>query len=559
MTGNWRDRAGTVFNCRKRSASGSRGMVVSNHPLASAAGAEMLAAGGNAIDAAIATLFALTVVEPMMVGIIGGGMAHIRLADGSHRFIDGQSTVPLAVKPDTYRSKPGSAHDVFDTVDDENLNGPKAVATPGSLKAWCETLQRFGTMSLADVMQPAIKHASRGYAATPYLHECIADSADDMRKDKPIAAIYLPNGEPLKPGERVVQAEYAETLKYIAQHGSAALYGGPLGDVLVDYMKANGGFIAREDLTSYKTVERAPIRADYRGWEILGPPPPAASGVHIAQMLNIIEGYDIAAKGFGTAETIHLLAEVLKIAFADRAAASGDPDYIKVPVQRLTSKDYARERRERIDIVRAQPWGAGVSQLEGAHTTHMTAADSMGNVVATTQTINNLFGAKILIPGLGTVPNNYMNLYDPRPGHALSLAPGKRVTTSMSPMMALRNGRLAYALGLPGGRRIFPSALQALINLIDHGMSLQEAVEAPRVWTEGNALEVELAVPDAVRAKLTGWGHKVAAVPTVAGGMNAIQFGEDGMLTGAACWRADGTPVAIAGGLARAGVRFGLA
>src|SRR6202140_2079301 len=155
ITGNWRDRAGTVFECQKRSASGSRGMVVSNHPLASAAGAEMLAAGGNAIDAAIATLFALTVVEPMMVGIIGGGMAHIRLSDGSHRFIDGQSSVPLAVKPGTYRSKPGSAHDVFDTVDDENLNGPKAVAVPGSLKAWCEALQRFGTMTLADV----IKHA----------------------------------------------------------------------------------------------------------------------------------------------------------------------------------------------------------------------------------------------------------------------------------------------------------------------------------------------------------------------------------------------------------------
>jgi gamma-glutamyltranspeptidase/glutathione hydrolase len=559
MSGHWRDRAGTTFDCRKRPASGSRGMVVSNHPLASAAGAEMLAAGGNAIDAAIATLFTLTVVEPMMVGIIGGGMAHIRLADGSHRFIDGQSTVPLAVKPDTYKSKPGSAHDVFDTVDDENLNGAKAVAVPGSLKAWCETLQRFGTMSLADVMQPAIKHAARGYTATPYLHECIADSVDDMRKDEPISAIYLPNGEPLKPGERVVQAEYAETLKYIAQHGSAALYSGPLGAILVDYMKAHGGFIARDDLASYKTVERAPIRAAYRGWEILGPPPPAASGVHIAQMLNILEGYDIAANGFGTAETIHLLAEVLKIAFADRAAASGDPDYIKVPVQRLISKDYASERRRAIDVHRAQQWGAGVSQLESAHTTHMTAADAMGNVVATTQTINNLFGAKILIPGLGTVPNNYMNLYDPRPGHALSLAPGKRVTTSMSPMMALRDGRLAYALGLPGGKRIFPSALQALINLIDHGMSLQEAVEAPRVWTEGNALEVEFAVPEAVRAKLASWGHKVAAVPTVAGGMNAIQFGDDGMLTGAACWRADGTPIGLAGGLARAGVRFDLA
>jgi gamma-glutamyltranspeptidase / glutathione hydrolase len=559
MTGNWRDRAGTTFDCQKQPASGSRGMVVSNHPLASAAGAEMLAADGNAIDAAVATLFALTVVEPMMVGIIGGGMAHIRLSDGSHRFIDGQSTVPLQVRPDTYRSRPGSAHDVFDTVDDENLNGPKAVAVPGSLKAWCEAQQRFGIMNLADVMQPAIRHAARGFAATPYLHECIVDGAQEMRKDRAISAIYLPKGTPLKAGERVVQSEYAETLTYISRHGETALYQGPLGDILVDYMKAHGGFITRDDLTSYKTVERSPVRADYRGWEILGPPPPAASGVHIAQMLNILEGYDIAAMGFGTAETIHHLAEVLKIAFADRAAASGDPDFVGVPVERLTSKDYANERRRAIDSGRAQRWSAGVQQLEGAHTTHMTAADAMGNVVATTQTINNLFGAKFLIPGLGTVPNNYMNLYDPRPGHALSLAPGKRVTTSMSPMMALRHGKLVYALGLPGGKRIFPSALQALINLIDHGMSLQEAVEAPRVWTEGNALEVELAVPDGVRADLASMGHKVAAVPTVAGGMNAIQFHDDGRLTGAACWRADGTPIGLAGGLARPGIRFGLA
>src|ERR1700694_3656183 len=542
MTSNWRDRAGTDFDCQKQPASGSRRMVVSTHPLASAAGAEMLAAGGNAIDAAIATLFTLTVVEPMMVGIIGGGMAHIRLADGSHRFIDGQSTVPLAVKPDTYRSKPGSAHDVFDTVDDENLNGPKAVAVPGSLKAWCETLRRFGTMSLADVMQPAIKHASRGFLATPYLHECIVDGAREMLKDEAISAIYLPDGKPLNAGDRVIQAEYSETLTYISRHGEAAPYHGPLGDVLADYMKAHGGFITREDLTSYKTVERAPIRADYRGWEILGPPPPAASGVHIAQMLNILEGYDIAAKGFGTAETIHLLAEAIKIAFADRAAASGDAGFVGVQVARLISKDYAGERRGAIDPGRAQRWAAGVTQLEGAHTTHMTAADAFGNVVATTQTINNLFGAKFLIPGLGTVPNNYMNLYDPRAGHALSLAPGKRVTTSMSPVMALRRGKLVYALGLPGGKKIFPSALQALVNLIDHGMSLQEAVEAPRVWTEGNALEVELAVPDAVRAKLTAMGHEVLAVPTVAGGMNGIQFHDDGRMSGAACWRADGTP-----------------
>ncbi|MBR0950002.1 gamma-glutamyltransferase [Bradyrhizobium canariense] len=559
MGGSWRDRTTTNFECQKMPAVSSRGMVVSNHPLASSAGAEMLAAGGNAVDAAIATLFALTVVEPMMVGIIGGGMAHIRLADGSHRFIDGQSTVPAAVRDTSYTSMPGSAHDVFDTVGNENLNGPKAVATPGSLKAWCETLHRFGTMSLADVMQPAIKHAARGYTVTPYLHECIGESAAEMRKDKPIAAIYLPNGEPLKVGERVVQAEYAETLRYIADHGETALYEGPLGDILVDYMEKAGGFIRRNDLVSYKTVERQPIRADYRGWTIFGPPPPAASGVHIAQMLNILEGYDIGGLGFGTSETIHYLAEVLKIAFADRAAASGDPDYVGVPVEKLTSKAYAEERRRAIDPARAQAWGAGVSQLEGAHTTHMTAADSFGNVVATTQTINNLFGAKIMIPGLGTIANNYMNLFDPRPGHALSLAPGKRVTTSMSPMMALNGGKLGYALGLPGGKRIFPSAMQALVNLIDHGMSLQEAVEAPRVWTEGNALEVEQKVPESVRAKLEGLGHKVQPVATVAGGMNGIAFHDDGNMTGAACWRADGTPVGISGGLAKAGIRFRLA
>ena len=402
----------------------------------------MLAAGGNAIDAAIATLFTLTVVEPMMVGIIGGGMAHIRLADGSHRFIDGQSTVPSAVRPDTYKSKPGSAHDVFDTVGDENLNGPKAVAVPGSLKAWCETLQRFGTMSLADVMQPAIKHAARGYAATPYLHECISDGAAEMLKDKPISAIYLPKGVPLKAGERVVQAEYAETLSYISQHGEAALYQGPLGDILVDYMKANGGFIAREDLTGYKTVERQPIRADYRGWEILGPPPPAASGVHIAQMLNILEGYDIAELGFGTARDHPLPRRGAE----DRLCRSRGRKRRSRLHQRAGGaadlEGLCRGTPPRDRPGRAQPWGAGVAQLESAHTTHMTAADAFGNVVATTQTINNLFGAKILIPGLGTVPNNYMNLYDPRPGHALSLAPGKRVTTSMSPMMALRDGKL---------------------------------------------------------------------------------------------------------------------
>jgi gamma-glutamyltranspeptidase/glutathione hydrolase len=554
----WRDRAGTAFACEKQPVNASRGVVVTNHPLASAAGAEMLAAGGNAIDAAISALFTLTVVEPMMVGIIGGGMAHVRLADGSHRIVDGQSAVPLACKPDCYRPVPGAAADVFDTIGDESLVGLKAVATPGSLKAWCETLRRFGTLPLADVMQPAIKHASRGFLVTPYLSECIANAAPDMLKDDGCAKVFLPGGKPLPAGARLARPEYADTLALIAKDGEAALYSGMIGQRLVECMEARGGFIGKADLAAIRTIERQPIRGSYRGWEIIGPPPPAASGVHVTQMLNILEGFDVRALGFGSRETVHLLAEVIKIAFADRAAATADPDFVEVPVARLTSKAYADERRAMIDLNRAKRWSPGVSPSQSAHTTHVTVADSTGNAIATTQTINSLFGARFMVPGTGIVPNNYMNLFDPRPGHALSVQPGKRVTTSMSPMMALRDGKLVYALGLPGGKKIFPSALQALVNLIDHGMSLQEAVEAPRIWTEGNALEIEPAFSDALREELVAMGHQAITVPTVAGGMNAVQFNGDGTLSGAACWRADGTPVGISGGLARAGVRFTL-
>ena len=552
----WRDRAATTFTCEKRPAQGSAGMAVSNHPLASAAGLEMLAGGGNAIDAAVAMQFALTVVEPMMVGLIGGTTMHVRLADGSHRILDGMSAVPLAGRPDMFRPIPGAAPEIYDTVDQENQVGPKAVAAPGSLRAWCLALQRYGTLSLADVMQPAIRHAGRGFTVTPYLSDCIVSAGPDLLKDKLAAARLLPDGTPLKAGARFVQADYAEALTLISRQGEAALHGGPLGDLLVACMEKTGGFVSRADLTGYKVVERAPIRGHYRGWEIVGPPPPAASGVHITQMLNILEGYDIAKLGFGTVDTLHLLAEALKIAFADRAEASGDPDFMTVPVERIVSKAYADQRRAEIDLAHARRWSGKLVAREGADTTHLTVADGKGNVVATTQTINSLFGARFIVPGTGMVPNDYMGTFDPRPGNALSIAPGKRVTTSMSPMMALRGGKVVYALGLPGGRKIFPSAMQALINLIDHGMSLQEAVEAPRIWTEGPVLEVEHGIPEAVRKGLEARGHKLQVMPTVAGGMNAIQFHNDGSMTGAACWRADGSAAGLGGGLARAGVRF---
>jgi gamma-glutamyltranspeptidase/glutathione hydrolase len=517
---------------------------------------EMLAAGGNAVDAAVAAQFALTVVEPMMVGLIGGTTCHIRLADGTHTVIDGMSAVPLSGRPDMYRPVPGAPPEVYEVEGHENQVGPKAVAAPGSLLAWTLALRRYGTMSLADVMQPAIRHATRGFTVTPYLSDCIESAAVDLLKDKLAAARLLPDGTPLKAGTRLVQADYGEALTLIAQKGEGALHGGPLGDLLVECMQKAGGFVAAKDLTDYRVVERTPIRGRYRDWEIVGPPPPAASGVHITQMLNILEGYDIKSLGFGTVETLHLLAEVLKIAFADRARASGDPAFVDVPVERITSKAYADQRRADIDLSRARRWTSGLLAKEGADTTHLTAADGKGNVVATTQTINSLFGARFVVPGIGMVPNDYMSNFDPRPGNALSIAPGKRVTTSMAPMMALRDGRLVYALGLPGGRKIFPSAWQALINLLDHGMTLQEAVEAPRIWTEGPVLEVEHGIPEKVRQGLAERGHKLQVMPTVAGGMNAIQFHDDGGMTGAACWRADGSPIAMGGGLARPGVRF---
>ena len=551
----WRARTATRFTQEKHPARGARGMAVTNHPLASAAAAETLAAGGNAADAAIAGLFALSVAEPMMVGILGGGMFHLRLPDGRHVVIDNQSRAPLSTGPTTYTPDPNAAPGTMDALERANALGPRAVASPGNLKGWCEVLARFGTLPLADVMEPAIRLAARGFRATPFLSDCAADCAADLARDAPIARLFLPDGQPVRPGARVVMGEYAETLRLIAREGPGTLYGGALGALYVEHIGRAGGYLAARDLTEYRTVEREAVRGTYRGHEILGPPPPSSGPLHIVQMLNILEAFDLRALGFGAPETNHLIAEALKIAFADRAAATADPDFVAVPVARLLSKDYAAQRRAEIGE-RARDFAAGVAPAEPAHTTHLTVADGDGMVVAATQTINSLFGARFLVPGTGMIPNNYMYLFTPHPGRANSVAPGKRVTSSMSPVIVLRAGRPAYALGLPGGLRIFASVMQALINLIDHGMTLAEAVEAPRLWTQGFAVEMERTFgEEAVRA-MEARGHRVSVVPNVAGGMCAIAFEPDGLMTGAACWRADGVPIGLGGGLARPGVRF---
>ena len=551
----WRARAGTRFATDKRPVHAARGMVVTNHPLASAAGAEMLAAGGNAVDAAVGALFALTVVEPMMVGILGAGHAHLLLAGGRHTVIDGYTTAPAAARPDMYRPLSDSWPDYLEAEGRENSVGLRAVGVPGTLAAWCEMLARFGTLDLEAITAPAIRHAERGFRVTGYLGECLVEAAGDLARFPASARVFLPGGTPLRAGELLVQTDYADTLRAVAAEGAPALHGGALGGRVAEHMAREGGLIALTDLRRYCTVERAPVRGTYRGFDVTGCPPPTGGGIHLIQILNLLESYDVAGLGFGTVDGIHLLAEALKIAFADRAAATGDPAFVEVPVARLIAKDYAAARRAEIDMAKAGAPAPAVT-AGSASTTHVTVADADGNVVAATQTLNSLFGARAMVPGTGMLLNNTMALFDPHPGHVLSVAPGKRMTSSMAPTILLRDGRPVLALGLPGGMRIFASVLQAVVNVVDHGMSLQEAVEAPRVWTQGQELEVEAAVGADVRAGLAARGHHVVPVAHVAGGMGAIAFEADGTLTGASCWRADGTPVGLGGGPARPGIRF---
>ena len=552
---NWRSNAGTQFQTEKRPASGSKGVVVTNHPLGTAAGSEMLLAGGNAVDAAVASLFSLTVVEPMMVGIFGAGHMNVRLADGEQYVIDGYSTAPASCTETMYTPIADSGPEYLKSVDDLNSIGSLSVGVPGSLKAWVEALEAWGTMSLAEVMEPAIRFATRGFFASEYLHETIVQMQDVIQRFPETANTYMPGGKPLRSGDHVDRSDYARTLRGVVENGSDYLYNGTLGDIVCDYLSRNGGIITREDLANYRTVWRKPVRGEYRGYELFGAPPPSAAGIHIVEMLNILEEFDVANMGFGTADSIHLLLESMKKAFADRNRYTGDPEFVEVPVDRLISKHYVEDFIDNFDPNKASSEINAVSN-EPDHTTHVTVADADGNVVATTQTINELFGSKITIPSTGMLLNNTQQMFDPHPGQTLSVQPGKRVTSSMAPTIVLRDGFPEFAIGLPGGVRIFTTVFQAIVNLIDHRMSIQEAVEAPRVWTQGQDVEIETGVPTVVRESIAAKGHRVTPVTAIGGGMNVIRFDPGGQMSGAACWRADGYVIGVGGGFARSGVRF---
>ncbi len=557
QTGAWRTLTGTPFETQKKPVSGSRGVVAANNPIGAAAGLEMLAMGGNALDAAIATFFTLNVVEPMMVGLAGAGWMNIRLADGTSIIIDNYSIAPMAATPTMFKPLSDTWPDYMETEGKKNRVGHLAVGVPGALKGWAEVISNWGRLDLHTVMQPAIRHAEQGFRPSDYLRESILSERESLARFRDTARIFLPGGEPPGKNDLIVQPELAETLRTIAKEGPDVLYNGALGQAIADDVQKNGGLITTEDFKAYRTIRRKPITGTYRGYELTVPPPPCSGGTHILQILHLLEGFDISAFGFGTADMIHLLAECLKIAFADRTAYMGDPEQVDVPVEWLISSGYADLRRKEIDFKRAAFPGPGSpASAEPEYTTHVTAADSDGNIAAMTQTIHELFGSKVMASGTGLLLNDNMQMFDPHPGHPNSVAPGKRMVSSMSPTIVLEDGRPFMALGVPGGMKIFPAVTQAIVNVIDHGMTLQEAFEAPRVFTKGQELEVESAVPSSIRKELISRGHEVVEVVTVGGGMNGVMFSGDGSMTGAACWRADGGPTALGGGPAKPGVRF---
>jgi gamma-glutamyltranspeptidase/glutathione hydrolase len=537
---------------RKREVVASRGVVATNHPLASAAGVEMLGRGGNAVDAAMAALFALTVVEPMMVSIFGSGFVVVRDAAGTVTTLDNFATCPSAATETMFRPLPSTTE--WLTEDDENRVGHKAVGVPGTLAGWAEALRRWGKLPLETVIAPAIRYAADGFPATPYLVRAITENVAPLSRFPASAAVFLSNGGPPRPGDLIVRRDYAETLRAVAAGGPDVLYRGPIGEAVVTDMAANGGLITMDDLATYEVIEREPVRSTYRGATITGMGPVSAGGTHIAQMLNVLSGFDLAASGFGTARTIHLMAEALGIAFADWTRYMADPAFTDVPVRWLTSMEYAEERRAEIDLHHAAWHRAGERPLvESANTTHVTVADADGMFVTTTQTLNRLFGSKVTTPGTGMLLNDMISNMNPFPGQTNSIAGGKRILSSMSPTIVERDGVPLMALGTPGGRQIFPAVMQAIINVLDHGMTLQEAVEAPRIWADGNMLLLEDRFPNlsTLVSELEGMGHRVSIVEKVAGGMNGVMRDADsGLLHGAACWRADGTPVGVSGGYA---------
>ena len=469
------------------------GMVASAHVLASQAGIEIMRAGGNAVDAAVATAFALGVVEPNASGIGGEGMMVIYRADTrSAVAIDYRSAAPAGA------SFPNGVP----------ATGHASVAVPGTVAGLALALQRYGTLPLARVLEPAIRLAEDGFVVSPTLAGIIGDNFEEIVKNAPLAAVFCPDGLPLEAGARVKNPDLARSLRLVAADGPDVFYRGEIADAIAREAAANGGFLSKQDLASYRAIERRPVRGTYRGFTLVSAPPPVG-GVPVIEILQILDRFKIAKYPPLAPRTVHLTAEAMKRGFADYHAFIADPGFAPVPVDWLISRRYARTRAREIDPAKVSPRvTAGDAPNDGSpNTTSLAVVDAQGSMVALTQTISEFFGAKVMVAGTGVILNNEMKNFS-RTG-VNAMAPGKRMRTTIAPTIILRRGRTVAALGTPGAARITSTMVLLISDLLDYHMGIQAAIEAPRYFARNTEkdLSVEGRMPPETLAELAKLGY----------------------------------------------------
>ncbi|TBW38637.1 gamma-glutamyltransferase [Siculibacillus lacustris] len=496
------------------------GMVVSANALASAVGAEILRAGGNAVDAAVAVGYALAVVDPCCGNIGGGGFLTLRLADGTARFVDFRETAPAASVRDMYLDAAGRPNT------DASLTGWRASGVPGTVAGLDLALARWGSKPRAEVMAPAIRLARDGFVLARPDTDILARGTARLAADPEAARLFLaPGGGTRAPGDRLIQSDLAATLEAIAAGGAEAFYRGPIAAKVAAAMRAHGGTLTEDDFAAYRAVERDPIRCSYRGHRLITAPPPSSGGVTLCLILGVLEGWDMTAAGWHSAAAVHRTVEAMRHAFYLRNTLLGDPDFVTVPVERLLAPAHLaalRARIERDGVLPSAALPAMPSTLEKPETTHYSVVDASGSAVAVTFTVNGAFGAAVVAPGTGFLLNDEMDDFTVKPGtpnlfglvqgEANAIQPAKRPLSSMTPTIVEKDGRLEMVLGSPGGSRIVSIVAETLTNVIDHGMRPQDAVDAPRFhhqWLPDEIAHEPFALsPDTV-ALLKAMGYRL--------------------------------------------------
>ncbi len=468
----------------------ANGMVAAQDLIAAEVGRDMLKKGGNVVDAAVATGFALAVTHPQAGNIGGGGFMLIKFADRDEVIaIDYRELAPAAATRDMFLDAKGD-------VDNARARfSHLSAGVPGSVMGLVTALEKYGTMPLGAVMAPAIRLAEKGFPVSGALADAFDQYADRFARDPSSLAYFTRDGAPYRKGDIFVQKDLAKTLKAIAKNGAAGFYEGPVADRIVAEMEANGGLITKEDLKSYRAVERDAVRGKFRGYEIVSMPPPSSGGAHLIQMLNVLEGHDLAAMGHNSADYLGLLVETMRRAYADRSAYLGDPDFFDVPVAALTAPEYAAKIRAAINPRRATKSAdvaPGLGPIgESEQTTHYSVMDKEGNAVAVTTTLNFTFGSSFSVDGAGFLLNNEMDDFSAKPGtpngygllggQANEIGPGKRPLSSMTPTIVIKDGKAVFATGTPGGSTIINIVLQNVLNILEFGMNPMQANAAPKV------------------------------------------------------------------------------